>query len=92
MLIARWIKPIAAIDITSLRECLGRVLGESVHSSVNVSADDNSAINGWAIRACYLDPTGAAQLGIESGASGPVANGREPRYRPVIRFGFLRVH
>ena len=69
MLIAQWLKPVAALENTALRECLGRVLGESVYSTVNVPAHDNSAMDGWAVRASDLNPEGATQLEIESGAS-----------------------
>jgi molybdopterin molybdotransferase len=53
-LIAQWIKPVAAIEKTALRECLGRVLGESVRSTVDVPPHDNSAMDGWAVRSTDL--------------------------------------
>jgi len=68
-LIARWIKPIVSSERTPLRECLGRIVGESVRSTMNVPADDNSAMDGWAIRSSDLNEQGATQLKIESGAS-----------------------
>jgi len=68
-LIAQWIKPVAAIEKAALRECLGRVLGESVRSTVNVPPHDNSAMDGWAVRYPDLNPEGSTQLKIESGAS-----------------------
>ena len=53
-LIAQWIKPVAAIENTALRECLGRVLGDSVRSTVDVPPHDNSAMDGWAVRSADL--------------------------------------
>lgn len=67
--IAQWIKTVAAIKKSALRECLGQVLGESIRSTVNVPAHDNSAMDGWAVRSSDLNPEGVTQLKIESGTS-----------------------
>jgi len=53
-LIARWIKPVAAIEKAAFREFLGRVLGETVRSAVNVPPHDDSAMDGWAVRSTDL--------------------------------------
>lgn len=68
-LIGQWIKPVVAIEKTELRECLGRVLGESVWSTVNVPPHDNSAMDGWAVSGSDLNPAGPTQLHTEAGAS-----------------------
>ena len=68
-LIAQWIQPVPAIEKVALRDCLGRILSTDVHSSINVPAHDNSAMDGWALRSADLDASGAAQLTITSGTA-----------------------
>ena len=56
------IVPIAANERIAVRASLGRVLGEDVVSSVNVPAHDNSAMDGWAVRASDLAADGDTAL------------------------------
>ncbi|MCZ7564868.1 MAG: molybdopterin molybdotransferase MoeA [Burkholderiales bacterium] len=56
------IAPIAVNERVAVRAALGRVLGEDVVSPVDVPAHDNSAMDGWAVRAADLVPAGATRL------------------------------
>ena len=42
--------PVAGTERVAIREALGRVLAEPVHSSIDVPAHDNSAMDGYAVR------------------------------------------
>jgi molybdopterin molybdotransferase len=54
--ILSFVTPITLNERVAVRAGLGRVLGEDVVSTVNVPAHDNSAMDGWAVRAADLDP------------------------------------
>jgi molybdopterin molybdotransferase len=56
------IVPVAANERVAVRASLGRVLGEDIVSTVNVPAHDNSAMDGWAVRAADLRPDGETAL------------------------------
>jgi molybdopterin molybdotransferase len=56
------IAPITANERVAVRASLGRVLGEDIVSTVNVPAHDNSAMDGWAVRAADLGPDGETVL------------------------------
>jgi molybdopterin molybdotransferase len=56
------ITPVSANERVAVRASLGRVLGEDVVSTVNVPAHDNSAMDGWAVRAADLRPDGETTL------------------------------
>ena len=56
------ITPVGANERVAVRASLGRVLGEDVVSTVNVPAHDNSAMDGWAVRAADLRPDGETIL------------------------------
>ena len=43
------VHPVEGTETLGLREALGRVLGTDVHSTVNVPAHDNSAMDGYAL-------------------------------------------
>jgi molybdopterin molybdotransferase len=43
------VQPVEGIETLGLRDALDRVLGEDVHSSVNVPSHDNSAMDGYAL-------------------------------------------
>jgi molybdopterin molybdotransferase len=72
------ITPITDIEWIGLRDGLGRVLAQDIDSPIDVPAHDNSAMDGWALRAIDLhasEPTrlqviGAAHAG--SPYAGPV--------------------
>jgi molybdopterin molybdotransferase len=48
------LSPIKGIETVKTREALGRVLGEDIVPSINVPAHDNSAMDGYAVRAADL--------------------------------------
>jgi molybdopterin molybdotransferase len=56
------ITPVGANERVAVRASLGRVLGEDIVSTVNVPAHDNSAMDGWAVRASDLKPGGETTL------------------------------
>jgi len=56
------IAPITANERVAVRAGLGRVLGEDIVSTVNVPAHDNSAMDGWAVRAADLEAAGETTL------------------------------
>jgi molybdopterin molybdotransferase len=56
------IAPVTANERVAVRASLGRVLGEDIVSTVNVPAHDNSAMDGWAVRAGDLKPDGETTL------------------------------
>lgn len=43
--------PVSGVERVAIRETLGRVLAEPVHSPIDVPAHDNSAMDGYAVRA-----------------------------------------
>ena len=43
--------PVSGVERVAIREALGRVLAEPVHSPIDVPAHDNSAMDGYAVRA-----------------------------------------
>lgn len=60
--IREFIEPVAAIERVAVRAALGRVLAADVISTVNVPAHDNTAMDGWALRAADLAADAATQL------------------------------
>ncbi len=60
--IRSFIAPVTANERVAVRASLGRVLGEDIVSTVNVPAHDNSAMDGWAVRASDLKPDGETTL------------------------------
>ena len=48
------LEPVTETERVSTREALGRVLAEDLVSAINVPAHDNSAMDGWALRAADL--------------------------------------
>ncbi|MGB0126656.1 MAG: molybdopterin molybdotransferase MoeA, partial [Rhodocyclaceae bacterium] len=76
------VEPIAGTQRLFLREALGRVLAEEVISPIDVPAHDNSAMDGYALRAADLAATGDTHLAVAGTAfagrpyTGPVAAGQ----------------
>ena len=52
--IRAFLTPVAAVERLHLRAALGRVLAQDVLSTMNVPANDNSAMDGYAVRATDL--------------------------------------
>jgi molybdopterin molybdotransferase len=60
--IARFLRPVTAIERVNVRAALGRVLAEDVISPLSVPAHDNSAMDGYAVRFADLRPDGEVTL------------------------------
>jgi molybdopterin molybdotransferase len=63
-LIVERIAPVGECETVTLREAMGRVLAEDVIAPVNVPPFDNSAVDGYAVRAPNLDAKGETRLTI----------------------------
>ncbi|HEV7577687.1 MAG TPA: gephyrin-like molybdotransferase Glp [Caldimonas sp.] len=55
--IARLVPRVQAVEKVALRSALGRVLADDVVSAIDVPSHDNSAMDGYALRADELDAT-----------------------------------
>jgi len=72
--IARLVPQVSAVESLPIRNALGRVLARDVVSAINVPAADNSAMDGYALRAADLDTDTPTLLTIAgSGFAGPDA-------------------
>ena len=63
-MIAERIAPIAEQEAVTLDAARGRVLAGDVVSPVNVPPFDNSAVDGYAVRAADLDPSAETRLSV----------------------------
>jgi molybdopterin molybdotransferase len=63
-LIIERVAPVGECETVTLREALGRVLAKDVIAPVNVPPFDNSAVDGYAVRAANLDAKGETRLTI----------------------------
>src|ERR1700675_3815979 len=63
-LIVERVSPVSECETVTLREAMGRVLAEDVIAPVNVPPFDNSAVDGYAVRAANLDAKGETRLTI----------------------------
>jgi molybdopterin molybdotransferase len=63
-LIAERVVPVDGRESVTLREAAGRVLAEDIVAPVNVPPFDNSAVDGYAVRAADLDGEGDKRLTI----------------------------
>ncbi len=66
--IARMVPRVTAVERLALRSALGRVLAQDIRSGINVPAQDNSAMDGYALRGADLQ-AGAPTLLRESGSA-----------------------
>ena len=60
--IRSFVKPVDGIEQVAIRAALGRTLAEDIISPINVPAHDNSAMDGWAVRASDLSKTAKVSL------------------------------
>jgi len=67
-IVRSYVTPIAVNEKVAVRAGLGRVLGADIISAIDVPAHDNSAMDGWAVRAADLAAAGDTRL-REVGAS-----------------------
>jgi molybdopterin molybdotransferase len=63
-LIAERVVPVVGIETARLRDAVGRVLAEDIVAPVNVPPFDNSAVDGYAVRAEDLGREGETRLTI----------------------------
>ncbi len=83
--LAAMIAPVRQSEHLGLRQCLGRVLAQAVYSPSSVPAQDNSAMDGYAISAASIPDTGVAALQLMGTAwagtpyEGAVAKGQAVR-------------
>jgi molybdopterin molybdotransferase len=63
-LIAERVTPVDGIETVPLREAAGRVLADDIVAPVSVPPFDNSAVDGYAVRAADLDPKSETRLSI----------------------------
>src|SRR6202043_2945849 len=63
-LIVERVSPVSECETVTLGEAMGRVLAEDVVAPVNVPPFDNSAVDGYAVRAANLDAKGETRLTI----------------------------
>jgi molybdopterin molybdotransferase len=62
--IARLVPRVQAVEMLAIRSALGRVLARDIVSPINVPASDNSAMDGYALRASDLSATGDTVLSV----------------------------
>jgi molybdopterin molybdotransferase len=78
--IARLVPRVDAVEKLALRSALGRVLAHDVVSAINVPANDNSAMDGYALRGIELSPTGDTVLqAVGTGFAGQQFDGAVAR-------------
>ena len=62
--IARLVPRVQTVETVALRVALGRVLAHDVLSTIDVPSHDNSAMDGYALRAADLSPSGETLLDV----------------------------
>ena len=62
--IERFVAPVEAVEQVAIRDALERVLAHDVISPIDVPAHDNSAMDGYAVRAADLRADGEAALRV----------------------------
>ena len=67
-LIARFVEPVRAVERVAIRDALDRVLALDVISPIDVPAHDNSAMDGYAVRASDLAAQGPTRLRVAGAA------------------------
>lgn len=63
-IVRQCVAPVGGIERLALRTALGRVLAEDIISTINVPAQDNSAMDGYAVRAVDLAGDGPVDLRV----------------------------
>jgi molybdopterin molybdotransferase len=63
-IIGEFVTPISGIEKVALRSALDRVLAADISSPIDVPAHDNSAMDGYALRAADLQADGPTELAI----------------------------
>lgn len=63
-IITGFVEPVALVERVAIRAALDRVLADDVVSTIDVPSHDNSAMDGYAVRAHELSADGATRLRI----------------------------
>ncbi|SHG43583.1 gephyrin-like molybdotransferase Glp [Massilia sp. CF038] len=63
-IIGNFVTPVAEVEQLTLLDALGRVLADDIISPISVPAHDNSAMDGYALRAADLDPAAPTTLAV----------------------------
>lgn len=58
------VEPVQGMEKVELRTSIGRVLAEDIRSNINVPSHDNSAMDGYAVRAADIPETDVRELKI----------------------------
>ncbi len=83
--IARLVPRMTAVESLALRSALGRVLARDIASAIDVPANDNSAMDGYALRSSELSQNADTLISVAGTAlagaqfSGPVRQGQGVR-------------
>ena len=80
-LIGERVMPVAECEVVTLRQAAGRVLAADIIAPVNVPPFDNSAVDGYAVRASDLDPAGETRLRVIDRSAMPLRIERTQRVR-----------
>jgi molybdopterin molybdotransferase len=82
--ITRFVTPVDCVERVAIRDSLDRVLARDLVSPIDVPAHDNSAMDGWAVRAADLAVQGETRLLAVGGAqAGAAFEGRVDRGETV---------
>jgi len=84
-LIAERIVPVDGHESVALREARGRVLASNIVAPINVPPFDNSAVDGYAVRADGLASNGETRLAIVDRVAAGHASGRAIKAGEAIR-------
>jgi molybdopterin molybdotransferase len=77
--IARLVPKVEAVEMLALRSALGRVLARDIVSPIDVPTHDNSAMDGYALRAAELSADAPTRLAVAgSGLAGQRFEGAVP--------------
>ena len=83
--IRAYLEPVSAVERVPIRAALGRVLAAEIRSTMNVPPQDNSAMDGYALRSADLKPEAEVALRVAGAAfagkpfTGTVAAGQAVR-------------
>lgn len=84
-LMAKQIPVLAQTETVKLKQALGRVLAENVIAKVAVPPFDNSAVDGYAVRASDLAPQGDSRLRIAAESFAGRRAARTPKKGETVR-------
>jgi len=84
-LIAERVVPVGGSETVRLREAAGRVLAQDIVAPVNLPPFDNSAVDGYAVRAADLNGEGESRLTIVDRVAAGHAASHAPKAGEAIR-------